>query len=137
VRDELKQHKQALALSKQGLAKLKKIKHKSAALRRFVNMVEFIVRCHITAVNQKEFYVLRNKLLAAQTREEIVKCADKIERIALREIENAKAAIPLVQRDSSIGYEPSMGYQCDEEGIRWKLKHMDYLLNVELKPYKI
>ncbi|MBR3894417.1 MAG: hypothetical protein IKJ35_04640 [Clostridia bacterium] len=137
VRDELKQHKQALVYAKQALAKLKKIKNKSTALKRFVNMVEFIVRCHITALNQKEFYVLRTKLLAAQTREEIVKCADKIEKIVLREIENAKAAIPLVQRDSSIGYEPSMGYQCDEEGIRWKLKHMDYLLNVELKPYKI
>ncbi len=47
------------------------------------------------------------------------------------EIENAKSAIPLVQMDSRLGYEPSMDYMCSEAHIRWKLKHADYVLKRE------
>ena len=51
-------------------------------------------------------------------------------------MKNVEATIPLVQRRSELGYEPSMDYQCDEECLRWKLKHMEYVLRVELRCYK-
>ena len=135
LRDELRMHKEALLLSKQALYRFKHIKNKNVELQRLINMVEFIVRCHMTAVNYKEFYLQTIRMLNEVTREGVKRCAKQIERIALREIENAKATVPLVQRDSSLGYEPSMGYQTDEAGIRWKLKQMDYMLNSELPIY--
>ncbi len=137
IRDELKRHREALALTKRALITLKKIKIKNAELKKLINMVEFMMRCHITAVNFKEFYILRTKLLSAGTRDEIARIEKRMEAIARREIKNAEAAIPLVNRDSSLGYEPSMDYQCDEESIRWKLRQMDYLINVELAAYRI
>ncbi len=135
VHDELAHHKIALKMTKSALAKLKKIKNKNAELKKFVNMVEFMVRCHITAVNFKEFCILRAKLKAAPTAEKIRPIIAKMERIVKREMENAKATIPLVQKDSSLGYEPSMDYQCNAECLEWKLRHMDYLLRVELPRY--
>ena len=52
------------------------------------------------------------------------------------ERKNVQAAIPLVRKDSALGYEPSMDYVCDEEALLWKLKQLDYMVNVELEPYK-
>jgi len=135
VRAELKHHKQALALTKSALAKLKKIKSKSAELKKFVNMVEFMVRCHITACNFKEYYILVTKLHASGSQDDIASIAARIEKLCLKEIENAKATIPLVRRDSSIGYEPSMDYQCDEESILWKIRQVEYMLKNELVAY--
>ena len=100
-------------------------------------MVEFMLRCHITAVNFKEFYILRARLLNAATAEEIRGLVLRIERIILRERKNAIAAIPLVNKDSAIGYEPSMDYQCNEECINWKLRQLDFLMNNELAAYRI
>jgi hypothetical protein len=61
---------------------------------------------------------------------------NRIARICQRECANAESTIPLVQRNSDFGYEPTMGYQCDEESLRWKCKHMDYVLTSELPAYR-
>lgn len=135
VRAEMKRHRKALSLTKSALSKLKKIKNKNAELKKLVNMVEFMMRCHITACNYKEFYLLTTKLHGASNNNEITRLATKAKKICLNEIANAKAAIPLVRKDSALGYEPSMDYQCDEEGILWKLRHMDYMLEYELSAF--
>ena len=136
VRDELRLSRQALKLTREGLRGLRQIKRKTPELKKLVDLVEFLARNHQPAVNFKEFYLCRVKLLASGNLEEINRLADRIEQIAHREIENVEATIPLVQRNSEFGYEPSMEYQCDEEGLRWKLKHMEYMLRVELKAYR-
>jgi len=135
VRAELKHHKEALKLTKSALAKLKKVKNKSAELKKFVNMVEFMMRCHITACNFKEFYILITKIHASASHDDIANLAARMEKLCRREIENAKAAIPLVRRDSRLGYEPSMDYQCDEAGILWKIRQMEFMLANELPAY--
>jgi hypothetical protein len=59
-----------------------------------------------------------------------------VQAVILQEIENAKAAIPLVRRDSMLGYEPSMLYQTDEKAILWKIKQVNYMIDVELDMYR-
>ena len=46
---------------------------------------------------------------------------------AKREYANAKAALPLVEADSRLGWEPSMEYVGGPEQIRWKLRRMESL----------
>lgn len=135
VHDELARHKIALKMTKSALAKLRTIKNKNAELKKFINMVDFMVHCHITAVNFKEFCILRAKLRSEPKAEKIRILISKMEKIVKREIENVKATVPIVQKDSAIGYEPSMDYQCNAECLEWKLRHMDYLLRVELPRY--
>jgi len=61
---------------------------------------------------------------------------DKMEEIALEEIQNAKSAIPLVQKNSRLGWEPSMEYLGDEAHILWKIRQVEYMLENELKILK-
>lgn len=136
VRDELRLHRRALEDTRSGVRILRTIKGKSEPVRRLIDLGEFLARCHQTAVNYKQFYILRTKLLASGDREEIWRLADRIDQISRREMANVEATIPLVQRNSDFGYEPSMEYQCDEECLRWKLKQMQYMLASELAPYR-
>lgn len=134
--DELEEHTLARELTKQGLKCLKTIPNKSAELKKLINLVEFLYRCHVTAVNFKEFAILKEKLMVADSTKKIESLATRIQRVGLREVENVKATIPLVRKDSHLGYEPSMSYVCDEESLNWKLKQMDYMLQRELPAYK-
>lgn len=136
VRDELRLSRQALKLNRLGLSQLRKIKRKTAELKKLIDLVEFLARNHQTAIHYKEFYICRAQMLASADPEQVNRLARRIEQVAHREIKNVEATIPLVQRNSELGYEPSMEYQCDEEGLRWKLKFMDYMLQVQLQPYK-
>ena len=37
---------------------------------------------------------------------------------------NVREAIPLVEFDSSLGWEPTMGYVCDRANLAWKLRQL-------------
>lgn len=134
--DEIKRLKKARDLNLEGLRILKTIRKRTVELDKLINLVEFLYRCHITAIHTKEFSILKEKLMLADSWEKLEKLADQIERLARREIKNAEKTIPLVQKDSAIGYEPSMGYTCDEAAIRWKLRQMEYMLSIELPNYR-
>ena len=53
--------------------------------------------------------------------------------VAKNEIENAKNTIPLVERDSRLGFEPSMEYMCDKAHLEWKIFHTEKAINAIMK----
>ncbi len=136
IRGEIEEAKLARSYIKDGLKLLKSIKNKRAELLRIINLLSFMEKCYTTAINAKSFYILRYKLLSAETVDEIKRIIPKLEKIGKDEIKNAESAIPLVECDSSIGYEPSMGYQCDRVSLEWKIKQVNYMINTELALYK-
>ena len=136
VRGEIEAATTARSLVREGLKVLRGIKNKGEALLRIINLVEFIERCYTTAIHHKNFYIYRYKLLSATTIPEIERIVCRLERIGRDEIKNAEATIPLVERDSAIGYEPSMGYQCDKASLLWKIKQVNYMIDTELALYK-
>ncbi len=136
IRGEIEEARIARGYIKDGLKLLKSIKNKSEGLLRIINLISFIEKCHTTAINAKSFYILRYKLLSAESIDEIKRIIPRLEKIGRDEIKNAESAIPLVERDSSIGYEPSMGYQCDKASLLWKIKQVNYMINTELALYK-
>jgi hypothetical protein len=81
-------------------------------------------------------YIETRKLFSATKRETIKKCILAIEKIGKREIKNAEATIPIVEKDSAIGFEPSMLYQCSKENLLWKIKQTNYMLTSELDFYR-
>lgn len=135
ILDEIEDCKKAIELFKKGIFVLRKIKNKNMELKKLINLCEFLKRCHETTRNSKEFEINRRKLMAATNKKELKITALKMQRIALKEIDNAQKTIPLVRFDSSIGYEASMGYVCDEESILWKIKQTTLMLNNELRVY--
>ena len=52
------------------------------------------------------------------------------------EMENAKKAIPYVETDSRLGWEPSMLYIGDAWHIDWKLRHSNYILEHEIGKFR-
>ena len=109
-------------------------KRKRADAELIAGVAEFIRNTVRTAINVKEFYLLKRELLShhGEKRNETV---EKMLEICKTERENALSTIPLVERDSRLGYEPSMEYMCDRAHIEWKLRLLHDVMEKELPSY--
>jgi len=101
-----------------------------------INLGKFIVNCVTTAINVKQWYTLKTKLLTETDESKIIEYVDKLIEIGEDEIKNAEATIPLVQADSRLGWEPSMEYMTDEYHLRWKIKQVKQTIEGVLPVYK-
>jgi len=119
-----------------GINVLETIKNRNDALQRLINLGWFMYRTTLTVLNVKQHFILKTKLDIASTREEAKELIDGIEEILLNEKANVEATIPLVQVDSRLGWEPSMEYTTDENGLRWKLRQLDYELNERIALFR-
>ena len=81
--------------------------------KRMACLGRYMQRTVITAINVKHGAIAHR----AGDTAEVLKWAK-------REYANAKAALPLVEYDSRLGWEPSMEYVGGPEQIRWKLDRM-------------
>ena len=92
------------------------------------------ITCHTTA-NVKQWFMLKNRLMAETDGEKIAAYCREMIALGKQEIENAKAAIPLVRHDSRLGWEASMGYVTDEYHISWKIRQVEWVIGTELPRY--
>lgn len=134
---EIKCHSKVFELYDEGCALLEKVipeihesKQKNAYL--ILNMCKFIANAARTTVNVKNWKIRKEVLEHSDSAEEIRKAAAEMREIGLREIENARNTIPLVEYDSRLGYEPSMEYMCDREHLEWKIRLTERAVNEEL-----
>ena len=92
---------------------------------RIANLGEFMGRTCRTAVNVKSAAAEENIVLGkSSTAAEKAAAKAKIIELARDEYANAEAALPLVDADSRLGWEPTMDYCGGREQIEWKLKRM-------------
>ena len=84
-----------------------------------------------TAVNIREFFKRKRALDNADAAQNN-RLLDEMRDICLRELENAKATIPLVEFDSRLGYEPSMEYMCDAAHLEWKISLLNDVIEKEI-----
>lgn len=120
----------------EGVTLLKTIPDPNEELEYLVNLGEYMV-CHVqTGIHAKQWYLAKGKAGTAETPEQVREQIEVLHEILIRERENAERAIPLVERDSRLGWEPSMEYITDAEHIRWKLRHLQYVEEFELECYR-
>ncbi len=136
LKTEIEQIKGLKKSAQEVVNELSRIKDKNDELNRLLNTFRFIVCTFETARNAYEFYKWKMRLFSAETREKLSQAANNIRKIAEREIVNAQRSIEFVEKDSSLGFEPSMGYACDRERIEWKIKQVEYMLDKELVVYE-
>lgn len=103
---------------------------------RMVNLGRFIGRCAETTVNVKRWYRLKLRLSSVTSGAELEKIVEEMTAVAHEEIANAEATIPLVQKDSRLGWEPTMEYVCDESHLRWKIRQVRLVLEQELAMHR-
>ena len=89
-----------------------------------------------TVINNKNFFILKQKLNIAQTKENATKILGEIEALLLREKKNVEDTIPVVNADSRLGWEPSMEYIGHAENLEWKIRQLRYVLYKELDVYQ-
>ena len=66
----------------------------------------------------------------------LVDVLDELVALAESEIANAEAAIPLVEADSRLGWEPSMEYMTDAEHLRWKIRQVRLVLEHSIPEFR-
>ncbi len=133
---EIPSLEEAKKLMAEGIEILEVAENKNEELLRLINLGKFIVTILKTGINVKKWYINKARLLVEQDKKEIDKIFEDMIKIAEDEIENAKSAIPLVEQDSRLGYEPSMEYVCHKENIEWKIRHTRYVIDTEIPKYR-
>ena len=115
---------------------LKGIENPDKELEYLINLGEYM-SCYVqTGIHAKQWFLAKIKAASADTPEQVRESLTKLRAIAKAERANAERAIVFVNRDSRLGWEPSMEYITDEEHIRWKLRHLDYVEEFEFECYE-
>lgn len=136
VPEEIKSLEKMKELFEKGLHILDSIEHKNKKLLYLVNLGHYMLHCIITGIHAKQWYCLKCDAKAERNREKLLKIITQMEKLLQDEIKNAEQTIAYVQRDSRLGWEPSMEYIGDEWHIRWKIRQTNYVLNTELERWK-
>ncbi len=136
MRVEMKILKDIIALIKKGLKILKELPKKSKTIKRLINMGEYMLCCFTTDINVKKMYIYRQRLFIASSNKEVKSIIDNIRKLGIAEIKNAEKALKAVDKDSAIGYEPTMGYAGDRTHIEWKIRQVKHMMTHELAIYE-
>lgn len=136
IKGELASLHKMLEFMKVGVVILKEIPKPNEELLRLINLGEYICCCVQTGIHAKEWFMLTSKLKIEQNVEEVRELICKVKELIQAERTNVERALPLVEMDSRLGWEPSMDYVADAEHIRWKLRHLDYVLDYEVKCFE-
>lgn len=102
--------------------------------KKLANLARFFARTLTTAIHAK-LWVIEKEKLSGEDPQTVKAAALRMRDIALQEIQNAEATIPLVEFDSRLGYEPSMEYMCDKAHILQKIHATRQVLETELSVY--
>lgn len=121
----------------EGLAKLEQAvaltpERKLPDAQRTLGLGQFIRLCLQTTINTKRWWLLKVALVSAEAPEQIRAVAAEMTELGEAEVANAAAAIPLVEADSRLGWEPSMEYMTDRAHLEWKIAQLRRVLDEEL-----
>ena len=133
---EVRSLEKARTLTDDGIKILESIENPNENLLYLINLGKYISAILTTGIHVKQWYLTKTRLLVEQDKAEIDKIFDRLEEIARAEIKNAEATLPLVDADSRLGWEPSMEYVGDRKAIEWKIRQVNYVINVEIPDYK-
>ena len=87
-------------------------------------------------LNTAEFYHEKVMLRTYRTDEELKRITSRIRAIAANESENAEESIAYLEKDSTLGFEPTMLYVNSPERVWWKIEQVKYMLDKELTYYE-
>ncbi|MHB0877499.1 MAG: hypothetical protein ACYC5O_15785 [Anaerolineae bacterium] len=118
---------QALALAPAG---------KRPALEEMENLGRFMLHSVRTTVHLKQWWLLKEQVLLEADPAKANALLDRMVALAEAEIANAEATIPLVERDSRLGWEPSMEYMTDRAHLEWKIAIVRRVVDHEIAQYR-
>lgn len=135
-KSEVKMLNKMLELLKSGIKKITNIENKNKTLLEVLNLLKYINCCVKTFLNAKRFYEQRVALKLCDNPIKMLDICKKIRKIAEDEIKNAEQSINFLKKDSSLGFEPSMGYVGGVKRVEWKIKQVKYMISNEVSYYE-
>jgi len=88
------------------------------------NTGKFIRNMIRTTLGIKKFYRANMRLQNFSSRPAMLTELENIVKLLEAEKANVLDTIPLVEKDSRLGWEPRMDYVCDTEHLQWKLRQL-------------
>jgi len=124
-----------------GLSKLERAaaaasEGKRATLEEMINLGRFIAHCIRTTLHMKAWWLLKQELMGEGNPSKANALLDRMVALAEAEIANAEETIPLVEKDSRLGFEPSMEYMTDRAHLEWKIALVRRVIDVEIPEYR-
>ena len=132
---EIRNVRKMIRLISAGLKKIRAAEKDAPRLGELVNLGEYLLCCVRTLLHVKLFYRDKIRLKGSQTPQALERIALRMKAVALREIENAKQSIAFLERDSRLGYEPTMLYGGGADAVRWKIRQTERMIESELSYY--
>ena len=141
VQVEIRSLRKMSALWQKGLRSLENALKRMPSAKRpnggqLLNLGRFMLNMMTTVIHVKQWWLLNQQLLTAKGRYRSQSLLDMMVAVARHEIRNAAATIPLVEKDSRLGWEPSMEYMTDAEHLRWKIAQVKIVLSAEIPQYR-
>ncbi len=96
---------------------------------KIMDLGKFIYNTLKTLLNIKLWWQLKQKLKSIPPTDKQNLILAEMAVIARCEIENARKTIELVESDSRLGWEPTMGYIADKSRLLWKIKQLENILS--------
>ncbi len=136
IKEEVAQQEKMLALFEEGMELFKDVEGKNEKLDTLINLCHFLTNCVKTGKRAKEWHILKCKMYVAETKEGLEQIFDDMEALLKEEIKNVEDTIPLVEKDSLLGFEPSMLYMTDKWHLEWKIRQVNYVMNTEINQFR-
>lgn len=133
---ERKRLEAMLVQLKEGCERLEKLPDKNEELCYLINLGHFMECFVITGIHAKDWYLIVNRLPMESDKKTVERLIAQANCVLDAERENVLRALPIVKRDSRLGWDPRMNYVCDSAYLEWKLKLLEYAQQVELERYK-
>ena len=141
INAEIRHLPEVIALWKNGadtleslLSKIPERKHFKA--KRLINLARFIANTLVTTLNTKKWWKENNLLIMEEDPAKASEILQRIICLGEEELQNVKDTLPLVDEDSSLGYEPSMDYAAGREQLEWKIRQLTSVLEIDIPNYK-
>ncbi len=107
-----------------------------AEAERLVGLGRYVSTVIATTLTCKRWWQLETALLGTADPLRAGEILDALVVVGEAEVANCEAAIPLLEADSRLGWEPSMGYLGDASHVRWKLAHLRHALDHQIPTYR-
>jgi hypothetical protein len=132
---------QMAARWRQGLEKLDQALERTPARKRptleeMIALGRFILHSIRTTIHLKQWWLLKQELVGEPDPAAAGPILDRMVALAQAEIANAEASIPLVERDSRLGWEPTMEYMADRAHLEWKVAIVRRVIEHEIPEYR-
>lgn len=133
---EVKMLQTMLKLMQEGGQMLEAIPDKNDALLYLINLGQFIEHVIRSGINLKHWFYVTTRMGIEPDAATAAALVEEADRILNEERVNVLETLPIVKRDSRLGWDPRMEYVCDPARLEWKLRLLDYVQNTELAQHR-